>query len=351
MNQAPKDLPHDVHDRGYKLLLSFKQLFQELIEGYVEGEWKARLDYSQCQKIEKSYIRQDLEKQESDLVYRIPLLGTLGTEAEPKEVLLYILIEHQSSIDYGIAFRVLAYLVNLWYDLYKNADENLRRQKTWRLPPVFPIVLYNGNDPWNAPVSLKEIVEHSELFGDYIPNLKYHIIDIGHYDSNKLAALHNALSSLFLLEQSHDQAALSKSLEEISDVFSQEKNAELWKAVFQWIIIKLKLNFSKTSPEALTQLEEAILKKTTKEGHTMLETVVNKIFEQGIEQGIQKGLQEGMKKSILKLLQTRFGQVPKKIEDKILAITQEESLWLLVEKAGTAPTMKEFKDALAGLER
>ena len=83
----------------------------------------------------------------------------------------------------------------------------------------------------------------------------------------------------------------------------------------------------------------------------MLETVVNKIFEQGIEQGIQKGLQEGMKKRILKLLQTRFGQVPKKIEDKILAITQEESLWLLVEKAGTAPTMKEFKDALAGLER
>ncbi len=328
-----------------------------------------------CQKIEKSYIRQDLEKQESDLVYLIPLLPLLGTEAEPKEVLLYILIEHQSSIDYGISFRVLAYLVNLWYDLYKNTNENLRRHKTWRLPPVFPIVLYNGNDPWDAPVSLKEIVEHSELFGDYIPNLKYHIIDIGHYDPNKLAALHNALSSLFLLEQSHDQTALSKSLEEISDVFSQEKNAELWKAVFQWIIIKLKLNFSKTSPEALTQLEEAILKKTKKEGHTMLETVVNKIFEQGIERGIQEGiqkgkqeglqegieqgrqegkqegLQEGMKKSILKLLQTRFGQVPKKIEDKILAITQEESLWLLVEKAGTAPTMKEFKDALAGLER
>jgi len=45
------------------------------------------------------------------------------TESEPKEVLLYILLEHQSTVDHSIAFRVLAYLVNIWEDIYKILQE------------------------------------------------------------------------------------------------------------------------------------------------------------------------------------------------------------------------------------
>jgi len=86
----------------------------------------------------------------------------------------------------------------------------------------------------------------------------------------------------------------------------------------------------------------------------MLETIGRKIFEEGMQAGLEKGMQAGLEKGkriIIKLLQTRFGSVPKKIEEKILGLTQEESLWMLVEKAGTAPTIKEFKDALASLEK
>ena len=344
MNQDSKDLPHDVHDRGYKLLFSFKKLFQELIAGYVEADWKSQLDYSRCKQLNKTYIMPDLSKQESDILYQIPLLGT---GSEPKEVLLYILLEHQSTVDHSIAFRVLAYLVNIWEDIYKNTDENLRRQKTWRLPPVFPIVLYNGDDTWAAARSVREIVEQSELFGDCIPDLKYHLIDIVHYDTNKLKALHNLLSSLFLLEQSQDRAAFSESIQQASAILSQEKDGELWQSIFQWITIKLQSDFPQGNPEALQQLQQAILNKPREESHTMLETIARKIFEEGIEEG----LQEGMKKSILKVLQARFNQVPKKIEDKILSLTDEESLSLLVEKAVTVPTLKEFKDALASLEK
>ncbi len=351
MEQEPKELPHDIHDRGYKLLLSFQQLFQYLIEGYVEGDWKARLDYSRCEKIDKTYILEGLDKQESDVLYKVPLIGT---ENDPKEILLYILIERQSTVDHSIAFRVLMYVMNIWNEIYKNADENLRRQKTWRLPPVFPIVLYNGNDTWTAARSLQEMVEHSNLFGNYIPNLQYHLIDIVHYDTNKLKALHNALSALFLLEQSQDHESFLQSIREANIILSQEKDTELWKAILQWIVFKLKSDFPQGNPEALKELQAAILHQPREECHTMLETIGRKIFEEGMQAGLEKGMQAGLEKGkriIIKLLQTRFGSVPKKIEEKILGLTQEESLWMLVEKAGTAPTIKEFKDALASLEK
>jgi predicted transposase YdaD len=102
MTEPEAQGPHDVHDRGYKLLLSFSKMFQQLIEGYVDADWKSRLDYSRSQRLDKTFILKGLEKQESDVLYQVPLRGEPG-----KEVYLYVLIEHQSTVDYSLAFRIL----------------------------------------------------------------------------------------------------------------------------------------------------------------------------------------------------------------------------------------------------
>ena len=111
--QDPAD--HDLYDRGYKLIFSFYQVFQQLMEGYVPEEWTSRLDYANSQKIDKSFIMKGFKKQESDILYKVPLIG------EPKkEIFLYVLIEHQSTVDFAMPFRVLCYLVEIWRDFYKN---------------------------------------------------------------------------------------------------------------------------------------------------------------------------------------------------------------------------------------
>ena len=54
-----------------------------------------------------------------------------------------------------MALRVLAYVALLYQDLIR---EGLV-QTGARLPPVMPIVLYNGDPPWTATRSLNALME------------------------------------------------------------------------------------------------------------------------------------------------------------------------------------------------
>ncbi|NUM33037.1 MAG: Rpn family recombination-promoting nuclease/putative transposase [Candidatus Brocadiae bacterium] len=61
------------HDRNYKHLLSYRKIFQEVIEHYIEGEWKQELDLEKAEKMDKSFILQDFAERESDIIYRVLL--------------------------------------------------------------------------------------------------------------------------------------------------------------------------------------------------------------------------------------------------------------------------------------
>lgn len=282
---AEKQTPHDIYDRGYKLLLSFTKIFQQLMEGYVQGDWKSRLDYTKSQRIEKTFILKGLEKQEADVLYKVPLLGEEG-----KEVYLYVLIEQQSTVDYTLAFRVLCYLVAIWTEIYKNTDENVRRQKGFRLPPVLPIVLYNGALAWTATTSVKDLVEYGELFGDFIPSVRYHLIDIPRYSEEKLKQIGNSLAGVFLLEHERkSKEEFETNLKEALAIIGQEPDKELWKEIIQWIVVLLKRVF----PEKGELLENLDFEKhKRKEIQSMLETMHKKLVGWGRDEGRQQGIRE-----------------------------------------------------------
>ena len=144
MNEEPV---HDIHDRGYKLLLSQVSLFRELVEGFVEQLWAEELNFEKAVRIEKSFVLESFLEKESDVLYLVPM----GDE----EVYVYILVEHQSTVDFNMAFRLLTYIVEIWKDFYEQSKQNERRRASFRLPPVFPIVLYNGDAPWTASTCLR----------------------------------------------------------------------------------------------------------------------------------------------------------------------------------------------------
>ena len=68
-----RDEVHDVHDRGYRFLLSSLRLFQELVDGYVDQEWKADLDLDKAVKVDKTFVLESYLERESDVLYRVPL--------------------------------------------------------------------------------------------------------------------------------------------------------------------------------------------------------------------------------------------------------------------------------------
>jgi hypothetical protein len=57
---------------------------------------------------------------------------------------IYLLLEMQSSVDFRMPYRLLLYQVEIWRYLLQNEEDALSNRKTFQLPPIIPIVLYNG---------------------------------------------------------------------------------------------------------------------------------------------------------------------------------------------------------------
>jgi predicted transposase/invertase (TIGR01784 family) len=142
-----------VHDSGYKKLFSNKTIFRQLMESFVREEWVQEIDFTTSETLDKSFVSSHYKETESDLIYKVKFRG--------QDLYLYILMEFQSTVDHFMALRFINYITNSYMD-YVNNNKGINK-----LPPIFPILLYNGEEEWTAPVTLSELVEGSELSGDF----------------------------------------------------------------------------------------------------------------------------------------------------------------------------------------
>ena len=80
----------------------------------------------------------EFEEEESDILYKVNINGV--------EVILYVLLEFQSKVDFQMPIRLLFYMIKIWRDTLKNTDKNERKRKSFKLPEIIPIVIYNGKN-------------------------------------------------------------------------------------------------------------------------------------------------------------------------------------------------------------
>ena len=170
-------------------------MFLDLVKGMLKAPWSNNLDINNLVLIDKSYILSDYEENEADIVYRANIDG--------KEVILYTLLEFQSTVDYRMPLRLFFYINEILREHTKNLEKNKKKNKIgFNVPAVIPIVLYNAIRKWNAPRYFKDIVNKSELFGENIINFKYELFDINHeYTKEDLIKNNNITSAIFLLDQ------------------------------------------------------------------------------------------------------------------------------------------------------
>ena len=142
------------HDRSTRWLLEDSDNVQGLLE-IVAEHLVERLDFSRLIHINRSFIPDNLREQESDLVYRVPFRGESATD----ELLIYILIEHQSTVDTTMGFRVLFYMTQIWDFQRRELASNNIPKSVWRLRPIIPIVFYTGDQKWQTPPSLSTLME------------------------------------------------------------------------------------------------------------------------------------------------------------------------------------------------
>lgn len=196
---------HHIHDFGYKRLFSNVTIFRQLLETFVSEPWIKDLDFSTAETIDHSFISDAYKETESDLIYRIKLKG--------RDVLIYLLLEFQSSVDKFISIRILNYITSLYISMIRSG------QIKDKLPPVYPILLYNGDPRWTAPERVADTIEHHTLLGEFGIDFKYLKIAENEYSPDFLLKTSNIVSALFLAENHYQLDALG---EELLNLFEKE---------------------------------------------------------------------------------------------------------------------------------
>ena len=149
-------------DLGYKRLFSHREMVADLLTGFIHEPWVAEVDLQTLERVSGSYVSDDLRERADDVVWRVRWRGGW--------LYVYLLLEFQSAVDRFMALRVLVYVGLLYQDLIRAKQ----LPPSGRLPPVMPIVLYNGEAVWTAARDVRELIESEPgSLEQYHPQLRY----------------------------------------------------------------------------------------------------------------------------------------------------------------------------------
>ena len=101
----------------------------------------------------------------SDMVFSVPFRD--ATQGE--EVTVYILIEHQSTVDRLMGFRLLSYMCQIWNEQLSGLERSGVPRSRWRLRPILPIVYYTGSQRWQLPLSLSAVMDVPDALSRFVP--------------------------------------------------------------------------------------------------------------------------------------------------------------------------------------
>ncbi|MGL5692559.1 MAG: Rpn family recombination-promoting nuclease/putative transposase, partial [Peptostreptococcaceae bacterium] len=97
MDKEMKKEIHNIHDKSYKDLYSKKEIAIDLFKSLLKVDWVKDIKPSDLTLINKSFVTNDYDDTECDIVYKANINNT--------EVIFYILLEFQSTIDYRMPLR------------------------------------------------------------------------------------------------------------------------------------------------------------------------------------------------------------------------------------------------------
>ena len=169
-------------------------MVRDLLSGFAACYWSAEPGLGSLMPLSASYVTDDLRQCHGDLVWCLRF-------KDERWLHVVLLLEFQSAVDRSMAVRMLAYTALLYQRLI--ADGVLRERSV--LPPVLPVVIYNGRRPWTVPVDVAELIASGRggSLAPYQPSQRYFLLDEGRVGGADFSS-GNLVSALIALETDPD---------------------------------------------------------------------------------------------------------------------------------------------------
>ena len=257
------------HDKLFKELLSDKKEAVKFINHYLH----LNLLDNEIEKYEKEFRTEEFRNIEADVVYKV------------KNKNVFILIEHQSSLDLKMAYRILR---------YKNAiiesaiNKRKLKEKNYKIPKVIPIVLYTGKRKWQK-LSIEDIEEKIEGYEEI--KLGYDLVDTNEFTKQQLLEDNLITSKAMLIEKSQNKEELYQNIE---DIISCKNKMEDFEYEQLEKIVKYEL-MGTDDKEIISKFIEKIKNREESENIMMnAARIINKEIRKQRREGREEGREEGM---------------------------------------------------------
>ncbi len=293
---------HQYHDKIFKDILDNKKELINFMEQYIGLPKDKILKEENIEKYNRKFITFNFKTKESDIIYKI------------KDKNIFILIEHQSTIDYKMPERIVEYCLEIIRSVKTKNDKNY--------PLICPIVLYTGNKRWDAPLTISENQESGYGFKK-LNYPKYNLIDINNYTKQELLEQNSGISKIMLFEKLKTKKEIEEIIKELLKKKITEEERKTINQIFKYSnLIKKLLNQEEL--EKYKKILEGGEKETMENFEKFIvELLENKIREvrrirEAEGKALTRGIAEGKAEGIL--------QVAKKMLKKNMEIEQIKEL-------------------------
>ncbi|HZN39383.1 MAG TPA: Rpn family recombination-promoting nuclease/putative transposase [Planctomycetota bacterium] len=325
MDDQPVRNPHDALFRG---VFADPQRAADLLRSVLPQDVIAAIDWSSLQRIDTSFVDEDLRDHQADLLFRARINGRIGY--------LYVLFEHKSGQARFAVFQLLRYVVRIWEQC--RVDD----PSATHLPLVLPFIVHHGDGPWCGPRTLHELLDLEgapEALRALQPSFSVLLDDLGATDEADLRRRRlrvQSLLPLLHLQQLHrnvDTAVLLLSW--------RRDYLHLIAVVGGQPIHNMLCSYVATVRNDDLENVRAAYARISKTSEEQFMTIAEKLRQEGRHEGRLEGQREGRVATLLTLMEQRFGQLPAAVVQHVENATSAElDRWTL--RLLTSATLREI---------
>jgi predicted transposase/invertase (TIGR01784 family) len=307
MDQPP-ELRHP-HDAFFKETFGRTEIAADYLRHYLPPAVAARLRLEALEPQRDTFVDPDLQEHFSDLLYRVPLVGT----EEQEHIYVYTLFEHKSYADKFVAYQLLRYMLRIW-------KRTLAQEQ--RLVPILPIVLYHGERGWPVDTRFDALFVGPEELRAYWPSFAFHLTDLSQYSDEQIRGAVGLQGVLLLLKHIHDEDVtvhLAGVVRLLADLLRQERGVEWLYTFLRYVSAAGQL----VEEAELRQIVESVFPQRSQ---AIMATLAEKWLEAGKKEGREEGREEGVRNSILTVLRVRFAVADQEFEPIVQKLAEVPDL-------------------------
>ncbi|MDO2456344.1 MULTISPECIES: Rpn family recombination-promoting nuclease/putative transposase [Enterobacter] len=264
------------HDATFRQFLTQPDIARDFMELHLPAELRAICDLSTLKLESGSFVEDDLRQYFSDVLYSLKTTAGDGY--------IHVLVEHQSTPDKHMAFRLIRYAVAAMQRHLEAGNK--------KLPLVIPVLFYTGKrSPYPYSTLWLDEFDDPALAGKLYRSA-FPLVDVTVIPDDEIAG-HRSMAALTLLQKHIHQRDLAELVDRLAPILLAG-----YLSSSQVISLVHYIVQAGETADAEAFVRELAL-RVPQHGDTLM-TIAQQLEQKGIEKGRAEGLQLGEQRGIEK---------------------------------------------------